>query len=361
MRIAVIMAGGAGERFWPVSRQNRPKQLLRLDAYATMLEASVRRIQPLIGLEHIYIVTNAKLKKTILQEVPDLLPDNILCEPMGRSTAPCLAFAAAVASKRYGNPTMAVLTADHVIRDSQTFQRNVEAALRFAEEQDALVTFGIPPRTPATGFGYIEVDKEIQSTPDGTIYQVKRFREKPDLETAKKFLESGSFLWNSGMFFWKTAVFRQAVDTFLPAMSAGIQAIADAWDTSTAHTVLGGVFEKFPTISVDYGIMEKASCVFVVRAEFDWNDIGAWDALGKIHAADAMGNIVVGQCISVDTHGSILYSPPDADAPLIVSLGANNLVIVATKDAVLVCPKEQAQHVKDIVGLLRTKGLDKYL
>jgi mannose-1-phosphate guanylyltransferase len=361
MRIAVIMAGGAGERFWPVSRQSRPKQLLRFDANATMLEASVNRIKPLIALEHIYIVTNAKLKQTVLQEVPGLVADNILCEPEGRSTTPCLAFAAAVAAKRYGNPTMAVLTADHVIRDSATFQRNVQAALQFAEDQDALVTFGIPPRTPATGFGYIEAGNEIQSTPEGAIYQVKRFREKPDLETAKKFLESGNFFWNSGMFSWKTEVFQQAVETLLPDVFAGIQEIAEAWDTSAANKVIARVFRNMPKISVDYGVMEKASNVFVVRAEFDWEDIGAWDALGKIHVADAMGNIVVGQCISVDSRGCVLYTSPDADAPLVVSLGANNLIVVATKDAVLVCSKEEAQRVKDIVALLRTKGLDKYL
>lgn len=361
MRIAVIMAGGSGERFWPVSRQNRPKQLLRFDARSTMLEASVARIRPLIPPEHIYIVANTKLKSIILQEVPGLLADNILCEPVGRSTAPCLAFAAAVASKRYGNPTMAVLTADHIIRDSAAFQRNVKAALQFAEERDALVTFGIPPRSPATGFGYIEAGKEIHSTPDGTIYQVKRFREKPNVETARKFLESGNFWWNSGMFFWRTDVFRQAIDSFMPEMSGGIQAIANAWNTSAAKKVISRVFKSFPRISIDYAIMEKASNVFVVRAEFDWDDIGAWDALEKLHAKDAMGNIIVGQCISVESRNSILYGSPDAGAPLVVSLGANNLIVVATKDAVLVCPKEEAQRVKDIVALLRTKGLDKYL
>jgi mannose-1-phosphate guanylyltransferase len=361
MRIAVIMAGGAGERFWPVSRKNQPKQLLRFDSDATMLEASVRRIQPLIPVERIYVVAHAKLKRTILKEVPGLVADNILCEPVGRSTAPCLAFAAAVASKRYGNPTMAVLTADHLIRDSATFQRNVEAALTFAEQERALVTFGIPPQSPATGFGYIEVGQQIQSTSHGTIFQVKRFREKPELETAMKFLKSGNFWWNSGMFFWKTAVFREAVNAFLPEMSTGIQAIADAWDTSAANKVLVRVFRKFPTVSVDHAIMERASNVFVVRAEFDWNDIGAWDALTKIHAPDATGNSCVGQCIPIETRDSVLYSAPGVSAPLIVTLGASNVIVVATKDAVLVCPKEMAQRVKDVVATLRANGLTKYL
>ena len=222
MLTGVIMAGGVGERFWPYSRKKAPKQLLKILGDHCFLEETIRRIKLLIPLERLFIVTNDSLKEPILQEIQEFHEENIICEPMGRNTAACLALAETVTSSRFDDPTMAVLTADHIIKDTESYLKNVETACRLAEETGGLITIGIQPDRPETGFGYIEAGKIISDDEGGRAHKVVCFREKPDLETAKKFLEAGNYYWNSGMFFWKNSVLRQNLTKFLPSTMEGM-------------------------------------------------------------------------------------------------------------------------------------------
>jgi len=363
-RMAVIMAGGAGERFWPLSRRHRPKQLLRLTGRQTMLEESVERIVALVGYENIYVATGSDQVALVEARLPNLPPANILCEPIGRDTSVCLALALAHLARRGGDPTMAVVTADHCIRKAERFQADCRAAFEQAEAEDVLVTFGVGPTRPETGYGYIELGEKVAERGGSTIYEVLRFLEKPNIETARSFLAAGRFLWNSGMFVWRSSVLRRAMIEFAPYLARASDEMAVALDQPDAAARLARIFERLPKTSIDFAVMERARNVRCVRATFDWDDIGTWTALARLHSADDRGNVILGKAVTLDTAGSIIYGDRDAngeEGPLIATLGVENLVIVVAPDALLVCHRDHTQRIKEIVQKVRETYGDRYI
>lgn len=359
-RVAVIMAGGSGERFWPLSRMNRPKQLLRLaDPEKTLLEQSVERLQPLIGPENIIIATAPHLVAPSQNQVPALPQGNVQAEPHKRNTAGCLVWVAANILAQHPDAretvSMAVLAADHRISPDEGFRATVDEALTIAETLGGIVTIGIKPDRPETGYGYIETvaDADNLGTDQVPVRQVKRFCEKPDRETAEQFLAQGGFFWNSGTFFWTLDTFLTELEAAAPNLYAAVYGIRDAiaaGDTTRAHDI----FAELPSISIDYALMEKAKQVYVAEAAFDWDDVGAWDALERTFATDQLGNVSQGDAVLVESGNSIVVNEHPGITTCL--LGVDNLVVVVTGDAILICPKDRAQHVRSIVEHLKSKG-----
>lgn len=330
-----------------------------------MLGAAVERVRPLVLPENVFVITGRALKPAIEDEVREIPPENVIAEPEGKNTAACLALASAFLEQKYRDDDdviMIVLTADHFIRDAARFETDCAAAIAYAEENDALVTFGIPPARTETGYGYLEVG-EPTATPG--ITRVGSFREKPDLPTAKAFLENGSFLWNAGMFVWRNSSINKAFRKYLPEMHAQIAGMRDAFAGSDTERQLAACFNQVQKISIDFGVLEKADNVFVVRAGFDWDDIGTWSSLKRLLENDAHGNVVFGKAVPVKCQDSVIYSVPDEDGsdstPIVIGFDLKDIVVVRTPDAILVLPAKAAQEVKDVVSYLRGQGLTKYL
>ena len=294
---AVIMAGGRGERFWPKSRNNRPKQFLSLTSDGeTMIQKTVKRLSPLVSAEDIFIVTNAAYADLVNDQLPDVPRENILCEPCARNTAPCIAFAAAIIQKKYGDAMMLVLPSDHLIGYENIYIKTLQTAIRTAEEGNNLVTIGITPAYPETGYGYINFGKEA-----GDAYEVERFVEKPDLPTAKKYLASGKYLWNSGMFVWKASAIMYNMKQFMPEIHDGAVRIGDSYGTDSYEETLIKEFTAFTSESVDFGIMEKASDIYTIPGSFGWDDVGSWLAVERINETDDKKNYFDGDVIAVDS------------------------------------------------------------
>jgi len=361
MRIGVIMAGGIGERFWPCSRKIKPKQLLRIVSDKSFLQEAVERISSLILPENIFIVTSRQLKEPLLREIPDFPQENIICEPVGRNTAACLALAEVITSARFSDPTMAVLTADHLIRDTRSYLNNVEVACRIAEKEGSLVTIGITPTRPETGFGYIEAGEILRDEPMGLVFRVKRFLEKPDAKTADWFLKSGQFFWNSGMFFWKNSVLRDNMERFIPETMAAMDIFRRALGTPDEEAVLERIFAGLDNISIDCAIMEKAENVCMVRADFDWDDLGTWNSLERFFKPDKEGNLALGRGILVETENTTVYNPTGANGPLVAAFGLHDMLIVVDGDVVMVCPKSRAPDLKNFINELKNRKMDEYL
>lgn len=348
---AVIMAGGKGERFWPKSRMRCPKQFLSLtDDGETMLQKTVKRVSGLVAMEHIYIVTNVEYMQLVQEQLPEIPAGNLLAEPMPRNTAPCLALAAAVISKRCGNATMIVLPADHLIRHEGICSDVLCRAAAAAEETDSLVTIGITPTYPETGYGYIAFSR-AENLPRG-VYQVDSFKEKPDIETARCYVNSGNYLWNSGMFVWKTDVFLAAVEQYLPEAFAIAMEIQSACDTPDYDAVLQKRFPDMPSISVDFGILENAERLCTIPGSFGWDDVGSWPALKRVAKTDTNGNYRDGDIITVGTKNCVF----SGREKLIAAVGLENIVVVDTADALLVCDMDAAQNIKKITEILREQG-----
>jgi mannose-1-phosphate guanylyltransferase len=356
-RYGIIMAGGSGTRFWPVSRQRRPKQLLRLSrADKTMLQEAVDRIAPLIPPENVYVATALHLVDPIRAARTGIPDANVIGEPCKRNTAGCLAFAAAHLLARTGgdgaDAAMAVLTADHLIGEAAVFRDDVTTALETAESGEALVTIGIPPSRPEAGYGHIEVP---EAPPAGGVAAVLRFHEKPDRATAEQYTASGRFFWNSGMFFWRVSAFLGELDGATPAHSNAARAIAKALQAGDSNAVQS-TFEALEDISIDYALMEKGKNVRMVRARFPWDDVGAWDALERALPRDGKGNVSVGDPILIDARDNIVYNEPGAADMAVAVIGVEGLVVVASPDGVLVVPKGRAQDVKKAVEALKAGG-----
>jgi mannose-1-phosphate guanylyltransferase len=343
--VAVIMAGGSGERFWPLSRPERPKQLLRLTSPdQNMLEEAVARIAPLVGREGVYVATGRALREPIMASgvVPE---ENVLAEPCKRNTLGCLAWVAAQMLALHGDEpiTLGILTADHKIGEPERFRETVRMAMEAAESRGCIATIGVLPSRPETGYGYIEFEPEGNEP----VLRSRRFREKPNLDLAREFLDAGNFLWNSGMFFWTLETFLRELRGAAPEAHSAVLRMADALrehDEPTAEAE----FESLPNLSIDYALLEKASHVCVVQAAFPWDDVGAWDALERSLDTDDQGNVAIGRTQIIDTKGSILYN--EAEGVRLAVLGVENIVVVVTDDAVLVLPKDRAQEVKKLAG-----------
>ena len=353
---AVIMAGGVGKRFWPRSRKDRPKQLLDIVSDQSMLRLTYERMKKLTEERKIFVVAGQNLAEQIFYELPELPERNLIAEPSGKNTAPCIGLAAISIIQKDPNAVIGVFPADHLIMDTKAFKKAVDNGVQLARDHVALITFGIIPTRPATGYGYIQYSKNDVVYKD-SIYKVKTFAEKPNPATAKRFLDSGEFLWNSGMFIWKAENILNAIKLFLPEMHESLQNIGEAVDTSKYQSVLKKQWATIHSDSIDYGVMEKAKNVYVVRGSFDWSDVGSWDAVYEIKKKDKNGNVIIGEVVSIDTKNSYIYSRKN----LISTIGVKNLIIIQSKNSTLIVNRNDTERVKDLVDMLERKKFTDHL
>lgn len=342
---AVIMAGGRGERFWPKSRNNCPKQFLSLTAdKETMIQKTVKRLDKIVEPEDVFVVTNSAYREIVETQLPRIPKENILSEPCARNTAPCIAYAAAVIKKKYDDAVMLVLPSDHLIGYVNIYHRALRKAIAAAEEGQNLVTIGITPTYPETGYGYISFGEE-----KGDAFEVERFVEKPDLATAKKYLASGNYLWNSGMFVWKVSSIMANIQKFMPEIYYGASRIGESFGTDDFEEVLIREFEAFPSESIDFGIMEKAENIYTIPGSFGWDDVGSWLAMERINETDDDKNFIDGDVIAVDSKRTTICG----GKRLIAAVGTRDLIIVDTDDVLLVCSKNSTQDVKKVISKLK--------
>lgn len=346
-RYVVIMAGGKGERFWPQSRLSRPKHLLPIVGDKPMLTQTVERLGTVVPAERVFIITNEEQVAAVREVCPQVPSGNVIAEPVGRDTAAAVGLATVLVGNEDAEASFAMLPADHVIHDEKGFQKVVEAAFAAAEAEDALVTVGIPASSPATGYGYIERGEETGRVEGRPVYEVAAFKEKPDLETAKAYVESGSYYWNAGMFFWRVPVIAGEFERSTPALWAALGAIRDGLEAGKPlEALLQQHYPGLEKISVDYAIMEKARRVRVLESDFDWDDVGEWPAVERHHEKDANGNVKRGSVVTQEASGNIVVNDGKHTTALI---GVDDLIVVQTADATLVCPKSRAQEIKKLV------------
>lgn len=346
---AVIMAGGRGERFWPKSRNDFPKQFLSLTSDGkTMIQKTVQRILPLVSYDDIFIVTNQKYVGLVKEQLPQIPDENILAEPMAKNTAPCIGLACAVIRKKYQDAMMLVLPSDHLIRYEPMYIDTLKQAISVAEQDNTLVTIGITPTYAETGYGYINFSRDTQEN-RMCVYKVNRFVEKPDIDTAKKYLASGDYLWNSGMFVWKVSSIMNDFALFLPETYEGLERIEESVGQDNFEQVLRTEFEKFKSESIDFGIMEKSDSIYVVSGSFGWDDVGSWLALERINTTNEYGSYVKGDVITINTKRSIV----SGGKRLIAMVGVEDMIVVDTDDTILICAKDSAQDIKKVIENLK--------
>ena len=354
---ALIMAGGRGERFWPMSRKRSPKQFLSLTGTEkTMIQCTVERILPLVKIEDILIATNREYKELVRKQLPELPEENILCEPVAKNTAPCIGWGAVTVRKRYGDAAMIVLPSDHLIQQPALFRGVLKSAIRTAEETGGLVTLGISPKTPDTGYGYIRYDTETDSGYENA-FRVKGFVEKPNLETAKEYLASGEYLWNSGMFIWKASAILKEMEEKLPGNYKLLERIEEAIGTKEEGETVEGAFALMGSISIDYGVMEKAKNVYVLPSSFGWDDVGSWLSVERINPGNDMGNVIKGDIVSVNSARCIVQG----GVKMIAMVGMEDTIVVDTPDALLVCAKDSAADIKKVLEVLKAVNREELL
>lgn len=354
---AVILAGGIGTRLWPRSRKDMPKQLLDIVAKNTMLQETFERIKPLIPVERVFVVTNDTYAPIVRGQIPRIPKYNVINEPEGHGTAPCIGLAALYLRRLDREGVMASLHADHLIEDAASFRAALRAAAEVAK-LGYLVTLGVEPNNPTTGYGYIHRGKFLQEANGHPVYQVEQFTEKPNEATARRFVESGEYYWNSGIFVWKISTILAETERLLPDLHTQLMVIDEAIGTERERQVLEGVWQAVQNESIDQGIMERAKNVAVIPIDVGWSDVGSWATLADLLPRDSNDNVVVGgEHIGVETTGSLLYGTKR----LIATLGLKDMIVVDTDDVVLVCPKDRAQDVKDLVTKLKQTHKDVYL
>ena len=354
-KTALIMAGGRGERFWPKSRKNLPKQFLSLTGDGrTMIQLTVERILPLVDMQDIYIATNRSYKALVREQLPELPEENILCEPVAKNTAPCIGLGAVHIARKYEDAVMFVLPSDHLIKYNAMYLDTLRRASEVAEAGDNLVTLGIMPDYPETGYGYIKFQPDARK---GVAFEVERFVEKPDLETAKQYLATEQYLWNSGMFIWRVSTILRSIEKYLPDTYAGLLRIGDAIGAPDEKDVLEKEFSAFKSESIDYGIMEKADHIYTLPGSFGWDDVGSWNAVERIQPANEFGNVVHGNAVTVDTKRCIIQG----GKKLIATVGLEDIIIVDTDDALLVCEKGDAGEIKKVLENLKICNRTEYL
>ncbi|MEG0614753.1 MAG: mannose-1-phosphate guanylyltransferase [Oscillospiraceae bacterium] len=353
---SIILAGGSGTRFWPMSRVSLPKQVLNISGNDVMINETITRCKDIIPYKNNFIVTAAsqenKIDDVMLKEVPR---ENIITEPCQRNTAPCILYAALKLKKLYGDGVMCVFPSDQYITDNDEFSRIMAKAVALAETSNKLITLGIKPTFPSTGYGYINFDNTENIS---GAFPVNEFVEKPSYDKAASYIKNGSYLWNSGIFIWKISVILENFKRYLPRIYDKMLAWYDFIGTDDEGKKLQEIYPSLQKISIDFGILERSDEVLVFPADMGWNDVGSWDALGAIFPPDEQGNIIrADENVSLDTSGCIIYS----ENQLVTTVGLNNMIVVSTKDALMVCPKEMAQDVKRIVEELGKRGMEKYL
>lgn len=354
MNYAVIMAGGIGSRFWPRSRKKKPKQVLNIFGSNTLLQETVDRISSIIPPTNILIVTTQELVPHVQEQLPDLPLENIIAEPVGRNTAPCIGLTAQILKDQDPDAIMVVLPADHLISDRERFITCIQQAIATAQQDDSLVTIGITPTAPETGYGYIQYDADRKKATGA--YAVKTFAEKPNLETAERFLASGDFLWNSGMFIWSAQRILKEIELSLPELYAAlleIEKLEDGYHTSQFEAIYRGL----RAISVDYGVMERTHNVAVVKGDFSWSDIGNWAEVYRLSPKDSAGNVNLNGHVLIDTKNCLI----DSSNRLVATVGVQDLIIIDTGDALLICHRDAAQDVRKVVEHMERNQLDQYL
>jgi len=353
-RYVVIMAGGKGERFWPQSRLSRPKHLLPIVGDSPMLTQTVERLGSVVPAENVLIITNAEQRDAVIEVCPMVPAENVIAEPVGRDTAAAVGLSTLLVEHRSPEASFAMLPADHVIHDEAGFQSILETAFTAAEDNEALVTIGIRAEYPATGYGYIERGAETARIGDRPVYEVSAFKEKPDEATARAYVESGNYYWNAGMFFWRVPVISREFEAHTPDLWKALDAIREGLvKGESLDELLATHYPELEKISIDYAIMEKAARVRVVESAFDWDDVGEWPAVERHYEKDAGGNVQRGDAVIEDGKGNIVMSEGGHTTALI---GVQDLIVVHTADATLVCPKERAQEIKKLVKRLAEDG-----
>jgi mannose-1-phosphate guanylyltransferase len=369
---AVILAGGRGTRFWPRSRTRNPKQLLNIIGADTMLQQTAARLSPTFSPANLWIVTNEDQAAEVRKQLPRLAKNHVLAEPMGRNTAAAIGLAAIHLRHQHGDALMAILPADHYIAQCAKYRALVQSALRIATEPGQMAVLGIPPTRPETGFGYIERGKTAHRARKFLVYDVRQFTEKPSLPVAKKYVAPGRYFWNAGMFFWRVSTFLENLRRYVPKTHAALEKLAQTIGTSRYVSALCRIYPRLENISVDYAILEPATrnakhpVVHVLPAEIGWSDIGSWEAVHELIAASTQnnrrekqtsGNICSGAHFALDANNNFLWSPKK----FVAAIGVNNLVVVETPDALLICPRDRAQDVGKIVKYLEAQKLDSLL
>ena len=369
---AIVMAGGTGTRFWPASRNDAPKQMLKLVGDATMLRQTLDRMGDLVPSERQMVVTNKRLVSAVRELLPELPASAVVGEPCKRDTAPCIGLAALLVSRRDPEATMVVMPADHVIKPAEEFQAAIQQAAAMVEESPGrIVTFGIKPSYPAEIFGYIHRGAPLASrgVPESSstgpttarlaqAFTVLEFQEKPNTATAKKYVDSGEYYWNSGIFVWRAATILDALRTRQPEMLAHLETIVNSWETKDAAAVFEREFTAIKPISIDYAVMEHATDVAVIEAPFEWDDLGGWQSLARLAGSDENGNTVVGTHLGLDTTGTIVRADGEH---LVVTLGIKDCIIVHTPNATLVANKHSEEQIRQVVKKLEELGWSEYL
>lgn len=352
---AIIMAGGSGTRFWPESRCEMPKQLLRLSGDRTMIQSTVDRLGSLVGDDQTMVVTNAMLVDAIAKQLPDVPRKNLVGEPAKRDTAPCVGLAASLVAHDDPDAIMLVMPSDHVIKDHQAFQNAIRRGVALIDDDPKrIVTFGIKPNYPAESFGYIQRGQSIGDA----AFAVDRFREKPDAATAKQYVDAGTFYWNSGIFLWRADTILAAMKQNVPEITDHIDAIAKSIGSDSYEQTLEREFKAIAGKSIDYAVMENYPNVAVIEAPFDWDDVGSWQAIARLRQADDDGNTVVGSHLGIDTTGCIVRTTGDHT---VVTIDVDDLIIVQTADATLVAPKHAEERVREVVEQLSAGGKNSLL
>ncbi len=345
----VVLAGGSGERFWPLSTPNHPKQFPPLLNGQSFFQRTVQRAANLVGHERVLVATRRELLPIVQQQLPGFPREHCLLEPVGRDTAAAIGLAAVAVETRLPGARMLVTPSDHFIEPCHAFEETVRQGLQLLDRVDGLVTLGIPPTGPETGYGYILAGAALAAHP--AARRCERFTEKPDRTTAERFVADGRYFWNSGIFLWRAATFLKAVAQYLPEHWRALEEIRPALGTPGEAEVLDRVFPRMPRVSVDIGVLERAEDVHMIPATFSWDDVGAWSAIGRILPPDESGNAVVGRHTGRDSHGCIIY----ATTRPVGTIGLRDIVVVETPEGILVCPKARAQEVKDLVRAMREK------
>jgi mannose-1-phosphate guanylyltransferase len=345
--VVVIMAGGFGTRFWPLSTDKVPKQFLKLFGDRSLLQTSFDRVSELVPVERVMVLTNAAFVSMAKEQLPDIPPENIIGEPMRRDTAAAVGLAAVLCKKRFGNPVIVTLTADHIIEPISLFQKTMLSAVRKAAQGDALYTFGIEPTYPATGYGYLERGDHLGDDAGIEHFELRQFKEKPDLETARQYVNSGGFYWNSGMFVWTADAILEALKAHLPDHVKALDQAAIYDGTTGWDDALKAAFQSIPRVSIDFGVMEKAENVCCVASKFAWNDVGGWLSLRSCLPNDQAGNCCRGKAITLDAADNVVFCEDPQETVMLV--GVKDLIIVRARDGILVAHKDRAEDVKKLV------------
>ncbi len=343
---AVIMAGGVGSRFWPRSKERKPKQLIRIFGENTMIQDTVKRLNGLVKNENIYVITNKIQKLRVKEQLPNIPEENIIDEPFGKNTAACIGLASVIIKKKNPDAVTITLPSDHLIKDEQAFRDCLLGAANYAYEKKGLVTIGITPTRPETGYGYIQFDENGLGK---NIHKVLTFAEKPNFATAVRFIESGDFLWNAGIFTWRIDTILDELKKHLPEHYDGMMRIEKAIGTPDFEKELVQVYGQLKSISIDYGVMEKSDSVFLTKADFYWNDVGNWEAVYEVSSKNDEGNALFGDVYAFNTYDSYIFSPKKFTA----TIGVSNLIVIDTNDSLLICHRNNAQDVRQVVDYLK--------